>query len=56
MADLVTHTDNIQIMSDFNIHMDLPSEPFIVVFQTLINSLGFTEIIDEAMHKNGNTF
>lgn len=55
-CDLVTHTDNIQIMSDFNIHMDLPSEPFIVVFQTLINSLGFTEIIDEVMHKNDNTF
>nr|XP_049596961.1 uncharacterized protein LOC125981145 [Syngnathus scovelli]XP_049596968.1 uncharacterized protein LOC125981145 [Syngnathus scovelli] len=55
VADLVTNADNIVIMGDFNIHMNSPSEPPTSAFQTLIDTFGFTQAIQAATHKNGNT-
>ncbi|XP_072772758.1 uncharacterized protein [Nerophis lumbriciformis] len=55
VADLVTHADNIIIMGDFNIHMNAPSDPQCVALQTIIDSCGLTQIINEPTHRNGNT-
>nr|XP_049610836.1 uncharacterized protein LOC125988967 [Syngnathus scovelli] len=55
VADLVTNADNIVIMGDFNIHMNSPSEPLTSAFQTLIDTFGFTQAVQAATHKNGNT-
>nr|XP_061827608.1 uncharacterized protein LOC133613810 [Nerophis lumbriciformis] len=55
VADLVTHADNIIIMGDFNIHMNTPSDPQCMALQTIIDSCGLTQIINEPTHRNGNT-
>lgn len=55
VADLVTHADNILIIGDFNGHMNSWSEPLTAAFETIIDTLGFTLIIDEASNKNGYT-
>ncbi|XP_061899286.1 uncharacterized protein LOC133647158 [Entelurus aequoreus] len=55
VAHLVTHADNIIIMGDFNIHMNTPSDPPCVALQTIIDSCGLTQIINEPTHRNGNT-
>ncbi|XP_061766120.1 uncharacterized protein LOC133558938 [Nerophis ophidion] len=55
VADLVTHADNIIIMGDFNVHMNTPSDPPCIALQTVIDSCGLTQIINEPTHRNGNT-
>nr|XP_049586306.1 uncharacterized protein LOC125975153 [Syngnathus scovelli] len=55
VADLMTNADYIIIMGDFNIHMNLPSEPLTSAFQTLSDTFGFTQAVQAATHKNGNT-
>ncbi|XP_061141855.1 uncharacterized protein LOC133158583 [Syngnathus typhle] len=55
VADLVFNADNIIIMGDFNIHMNLPSELLTSAFQTLTDTFGFTQAVQAATHKNGNT-
>ncbi|XP_061757363.1 uncharacterized protein LOC133553315, partial [Nerophis ophidion] len=55
VADLVTHADNIIIMGDFNIHMNTPLDPPCVALQTIIDSCGLTQIINEPTHRSGNT-
>ncbi|XP_061762014.1 uncharacterized protein LOC133556275 [Nerophis ophidion] len=55
VADLVMHADNIIIMGDFNIHMNTPSDPPSVALQTIIDSCGLTQIINEPTHRSSNT-
>ena len=43
-ADLVTYTDNILIMGDFNIHVDDPNNPLSKAFTALLYSTGLTQI------------
>ena len=45
-AYFVTYTDNIQMMGDFNIHVDDPTDPLSKAFTALPDFTGFTKVGD----------
>ena len=55
LSDLITRTDNILIIGDFNIHLNNVTNPLSKAFSSLIDTLGFTQFVHEKTHCDGNT-
>ncbi|XP_062338955.1 uncharacterized protein LOC134037569 [Osmerus eperlanus] len=54
-ADLVTYTDNVLIMGDFNIHVDDPKDPLSKAFTALMYSTGLTQVVSKPTHLHSHT-
>ena len=52
---LHTQHDQIILTGDFNIHVDIPSDPIANEFLHLLDSMGFTQHVSGPTHKKGHT-
>ncbi len=52
---LVTHSDWILIIGDFNIHLNKAFDPLSKAFLALLDTFGFTQFVHEPTHCSGNT-
>ena len=55
IADLVTRSDKILIIGDFNIHLNKPSDPLGKAFLRLPDISNFSQLVHEPTHSSGNT-
>ncbi|XP_030264935.1 uncharacterized protein LOC115576546 [Sparus aurata] len=55
IADLVTRSDKILIIGDFNIHLNKPSDPLGKAFLRLLDISNFIQLVHEPTHSSGNT-
>lgn len=55
IADFITHSDEILIIGDFNIHLNKAADPLSRVFQAIIDSYSFNQWVGEPTHCEGNT-
>ncbi|XP_059910918.1 uncharacterized protein LOC132459992 [Gadus macrocephalus] len=54
-ADLVTYSDNILLIGDFNIHVNNPSDALTRAFLSTTDTLGFKQLVQHPTHIGGNT-
>lgn len=55
LSDLITRADNIIIFGDFNIRINCKTDPLSKAFLSLIDTLGFAQLVIDQTHSNGNT-
>ena len=54
-ADVVTYSDNILLMGNFNIHVNNPSDSPAKAFLLSIDTFGFKQHVQQPTHTGGNT-
>ena len=54
-ADVVTYSDNILLMGDFNIHVNNPSDSSAKAFLSIIDTFGLKQHVQQPTHTGGNT-
>ncbi|XP_055361200.1 uncharacterized protein LOC129603535 [Betta splendens] len=55
LSDLVLSTDKVIVVGDFNIHVDVDSNCLSTAFNTLIDTIGFTQQVNEPTHRFNHT-
>ena len=52
---LLAHPGHLIIVDNFNLHIDVPSDPSTIKFNDIINSLGLAQHVTGATHQAGHT-
>ena len=55
LSALVVNSDKILIVGDFNIHMDNENNSLTIAFQSLIDSIGFSQHVNTPTHHHNHT-
>ena len=55
LSDIITHSDEIVIIGDFNIHLNKADDPLCKAFLALLDTFGFIQSVHEPTHSSGNT-
>ena len=55
ISDIITHSDEIVIIGDFNIHLNKAYDPLCKAFLALLDTFGFTQSVHGPTHSSGNT-
>ncbi|XP_028272704.1 uncharacterized protein LOC114443000 [Parambassis ranga] len=55
LSSLVLSTDKVIIVGDFNIHMDVDSDSLKIAFNSLLDSVGFSQLVNEPTHCHSHT-
>ena len=54
-ADVVTHSDNVLLIGDFNIHVNNSSDSLAKAFLSIMDTFGFKQHVQQPTHTGGNT-